>query len=381
MDGYVEGNTLVFEEQGPITVAIAQGKMVLAWTHSEIAAMSADRLDALPEVCTNSSTQESQDPEWNLEVLWHTFAEHYAFFELHHVDWQAQYETYRPLVTASTTRHDLFDILADLLEPLSDPHVYLARGAAKSTRYSPDRPQLSAPMWPQIVGLLKRSYLHGEVHQAGNDKLFYGMLDEDIGYLSILTMMRFGTEQEDEGEVLADAIDQILLEFKDANALIVDVRTNNGGRDTNALLIASRFADQQRLAFSRQTRQAGAYTPLREFRVEPRDERQFTKPVVVLTSRATLSAGEIFVMIMRAFPHVTVVGEATAGAHSNVLEKALPNGWQFGLSNQVVFAHDGQVYEEVGIPPDVEVDMSSQALRSDSDPVLDAALEIIAANP
>jgi C-terminal processing protease CtpA/Prc len=310
--------------------------------------------------------------------LWHTFAEHYAFFELHQVDWQAQYETYRPLVTASTTQRDLFDILVDLVEPLSDPHVYVARGAA--TRYSPDRPQLWGPMWPQIVGLLKRSYLPSDLHQAGNDKLFYGMLDEDIGYLSIVTMIRFAAEQEDEREVLAKAMDRILLEFKDANALIIDVRTNSGGLDANALLIASRFADQQRLVFSRKTRQGDGYTPLREFRVEPRGERQFTKPVVVLTSGATLSAGEIFVMSMRAFPHVTVVGESTAGAHSNMLEKSLPNGWQFGLSNQVVFAHDGRVYEEVGIPPDVEVEVSSKARGSDRDPVLDKALEILAAN-
>ena len=85
-------------------------------------------------------------------------------------------------------------------------------------------------------------------------------------------------------------------------------------------------------------------------------------------------------MSMRAFPHVTVVGEATAGAYSNMLEKSLPTGWRFGLSNQVVFAHDGKVYEEVGIPPDVEVEVSSKTLRSDHDPVLDAALEILAAN-
>ena len=231
-----------------------------------------------------------------------------------------------------------------------------------------------------MEGLLRRSYLHSEVHRAGNDKLFYGMLDEDIGYLSILTMTKFAAEQEDEREVLAEAMDQILLEFNDANALIIDVRLNSGGHDSNALLIASRFADQQRLVFSRQTRQGDGYTPLHEFRVEPRGERQFTRPVVVLTSGATLSAGEIFVMCMRAFPHVTVVGEATAGAHSNMLEKSLPNGWRFGLSNEVLFAHDGQVYEEVGIPPDVEVEVSSKALGSDRDTVLDEALEILAAD-
>jgi C-terminal processing protease CtpA/Prc len=231
-----------------------------------------------------------------------------------------------------------------------------------------------------MEGLLRRTYLHGDMHRAGNDKLFYGMLDEDIGYLSILTMTEFAAEQEDEQAVLAEAMDQILLEFKDASALIIDVRLNSGGQESNALLIASRFADQQRLAFSTQTRQGDGYTPLRELPVEPRSMRQFTRPVVVLTSRATLSAGEIFVMSMRSFPHVTVIGEATAGAHSGMLEKSLPNGWRFGLSNEVRFAHDGQVYEEVGIPPDVEVEVSSRSPGSDRDTVLDKALEILAAD-
>jgi C-terminal processing protease CtpA/Prc len=228
--------------------------------------------------------------------------------------------------------------------------------------------------------LLKRTYLQGEVHRAGNDNLVYGMLDDGIGYLGILTMTDFAADQEGEQEVLAEAMDQILLEFNDANALIIDVRLNSGGLVTNALLIASRFADQPRLAFSLQARQGDGYTALREFRVEPRGERQFTRPVVVLTSRATVSSGEVFVMSMRTFPHVTVVGGATAGAHSSILDKSLPNGWDFGLSNQVRYAHDGQVYEQVGIPPDVEVEVSRNALGSDRDAILDEALEILAAD-
>jgi hypothetical protein len=87
MDGHVEGNILILED-GSYMVGIVEDKLVVAW--NDTVAISANRLDALPEACTSSSTQDSQDPEWNFEVLWHTFAEHYAFFELHQVDWQAQ---------------------------------------------------------------------------------------------------------------------------------------------------------------------------------------------------------------------------------------------------------------------------------------------------
>jgi hypothetical protein len=144
MDGPVEGNILALEDGSDVMAGIVEGKLELTWY--DTLAISADRPDALPEACTISSTQDNQDPEWNFEVLWHTFAEHYAFFDLYQVDWQAQYETYRPLVTASTTMRELFVILSDLVEPLSDPHIYLARGPA--TRYSPDRRTFGRPPGP-----------------------------------------------------------------------------------------------------------------------------------------------------------------------------------------------------------------------------------------
>jgi C-terminal processing protease CtpA/Prc len=234
--------------------------------------------------------------------------------------------------------------------------------------------------WDSFIALVRRSYLQGKEQWAGNLELTYAKLDDSTGYLDIPTMAGYA-KPEDEKQVLTEALDEILLAFEDAEALIVDVRFNGGGLDSNALLIASRFADQRRLAFSKQTREGDQYTPRREFYVEPQGTSQFTKPVFVLTSRATLSAAEVFVMIMRAFPHVTLVGEPTAGAHSDVMGRSLPNGWEFGLSHQVYYTHDGQVYEKTGLPPDVEVEMSKTALDAGADPILDKALELAGVTP
>ena len=46
----------------------------------------------------------NRDPERNFEALWKTFHERYPFFELRKVDWQKQYETYRPKVTPRRAR-------------------------------------------------------------------------------------------------------------------------------------------------------------------------------------------------------------------------------------------------------------------------------------
>ena len=75
----------------------------------------------------------------------------------------------------------------------------------------------------------------------------------------------------------------------------------------------------------------------------------------LLTSERTVSAAEIFVICMMACPHVTRVGGITPGALSNTLTKHLPNGWHIEISSEVVEAADGNVYEGIGIPPQVDV--------------------------
>ena len=83
-----------------------------------------------------------KDAETNFEALWQNFHKRYAFFELRGVDWQKQYETFRPKVTKATTDEELFGILCEMLAPLKDGHVNLkARGGHKG-KYNPeDEPQ------------------------------------------------------------------------------------------------------------------------------------------------------------------------------------------------------------------------------------------------
>ena len=84
-----------------------------------------DRTGALPPSCAAGVTAESADPVLNFDVLWQHFDEHYAFFDLHGVDWAAQYRTYRAQVSATTTPAELFETMARMLAPLRDYHVQL----------------------------------------------------------------------------------------------------------------------------------------------------------------------------------------------------------------------------------------------------------------
>ncbi len=56
--------------------------------------------------------------------------------------------------------------------------------------------------------------------------------------------------------------------------------------------------------------------------------------------------------------NVTRIGSNTEGILSDILSKRLPNGWKFGLSNEIYENVDGKNYEMTGIPPNYELNYS-----------------------
>ena len=67
----------------------------------------------------------SNDAEAIFDNLWNTFNEEYAPFEEREIDWLAEYNTFRPMVTSNTTDDQLFSVLSQLLAKLNDGHVSL----------------------------------------------------------------------------------------------------------------------------------------------------------------------------------------------------------------------------------------------------------------
>jgi carboxyl-terminal processing protease len=134
--------------------------------------------------------------------------------------------------------------------------------------------------------------------------------------------------------------------------IIVDVALNGGGSDAAAQIVASFFADERRPVL----RYEAADAPSQEIFVSPRGGGEGRK-VLLLTSEVTASAAESFVLIMRAFPHVTHVGGRTRGGLSSLLPKPFPNGFRVTLAYQRVLDAEGVLYEGIGIPPDRELQL------------------------
>lgn len=70
-------------------------------------------------------TAEVDEPENNFELFWTDFDQHYALFHARGIDWQAQYDKFRPQVTPQTTNQELWDRMTQMIAVLDDGHTFL----------------------------------------------------------------------------------------------------------------------------------------------------------------------------------------------------------------------------------------------------------------
>src|SRR5262249_33225070 len=101
--------------------------------------------------------------------------------------------------------------------------------------------------------------------------------------------------------------------------------------------------------------------------------------VVLLIGPDTISGGESFAMaLMERDPRVTFVGENTQGVFSDVVGRKLPNGWTFGVPNEVYLTKTGKSFDRKGVSPDIHVAVSPKVdLQTSRDGALEKALEVL----
>ena len=371
---------------------------------SSIAPITFERVERLPGP---DDVLDAGDARRAFDIVWQTFDENYAFFELRGVDWDAEGDKWRGELTADAGEAELFDAVAGLVGSLGDNHVELRAEGFDYPRVSslPDFPLVQT--WVQehasrgddseLFEFVRGKYgeyvaksakliageMIGEVHSGANEMLHWGMLKGDVGYLRVGAMAGYVSEEDAEEAAhfaaLEKCLDRVMADLADARAMIVDVRFNGGGWDPAAVRIANRFVDRRRATFTKKARRGEAFTEPHTVYVEPAGAQQFTRPTFLMTSPMTASAAEIFTFSMNALPHVRQVGLPTMGIHSDMLVRHLPNGWSFSLSNEVYQTVDGEVYEKVGIPPATEVSMfDTDDFEDGREQVVARVLELVA---
>jgi C-terminal processing protease CtpA/Prc len=163
----------------------------------------------------------------------------------------------------------------------------------------------------------------------------------------------------------------------DVPALIVDVRGNGGGWGSMATYFAGSFTPKRFvLAEDFLADRDGEFQPAGRTVVYPAPI-QWTKPVAVLIDSNCASACEIFSASMAHNPEVEIVGHTpTAGVEAGVQPWTLPDEIYFQASIVLMLDDDGEVFlEGAGVPPTIDVPVTTESLLSPEDEVLLAADE------
>ena len=313
-------------------------------------------------------SQEADDPVHNFEVLWQTFDRDYGIFLPKGIDWKNLYHVYRPRVNPETTEDELFDIMSQMLGHLNDNHVRLIS----------EKRSYCAGILEEIknegfsLDLIKKKFLKNVYQSRLNDRFHYGWVSDSIGYFHFTGFRDVSSSSK--------VMDEIVQEFKNAKGLIIDIRNNFGGDDQVGKAIANRFADKKRLYMMTQIRNGPDYddfTNPKYFYTEPDGPYQFTKPIILLTHRYSISAADNFALAMRTLPHVTSVGEPTSGCLADMRGDRLPNGWRFTISYTLFVDQDGFCWEGIGVPVNIRQVNREQDIEMERDKVLELAIDLL----
>ncbi len=377
-------SSLAFSFRNSITILSRTDDPNVLRLHADWAASDIllRRSDKLPDACRSKP---ANTPQENYKIFWQTFAEQYAFFALRKVNWQDVDRRFRPRVTSATTPSELFYIFRQMIEPLQDTHTSIEATDMKQEfeGWRQDSSHLSDADWTKAASIIEGKYVQGTLRPCCKDHLQFGLLRNSIGYLRVTTFYDYadGTYA-DELQCLQRSLSAIFESAGNLNGLVVDVRLNHGGDDPLGVEIASRLTSKKYLAYTKAARNNVSldaplhFTEQQPVWVLPATAPGFKGKVALLIGPDTVSAGETFTMaLMGREPHVTRIGLATQGVFSDVLRRSLPNGWFFGLPNEVYYTADGLAFDAVGVPPDLRVPFFSQEdLKASRDSALEEAV-------
>jgi carboxyl-terminal processing protease len=318
---------------------------------------------------------QDRNPVINYNFFTKFVKENYGMFPYKNANWDSLTTFYSKYVTNETSEDSLFLIIARLAGNLRDKHFWVDNdkyaynysigkvfptnkidSIFKSRRSLKNR------------ALIETKYLKNEFDSSFVNNILYGRIDGNIGYLSLDW---FDQNLKNVDSVMA----VIMIYLKNCNSLILDIRSNIGGCDPSAFTLANYFVNEDKcyqIVRHRKLDQEFSYSePVTWF--TRHHEESFTKPIIVLINRYTISAAESFSLAMRNFNHIKFLGEPTAGAFSDAEDAYLPNGWHFSYSIGVSTDCQGILWEEKGVPPDITIS-DSRTKSASSDPFIEQAL-------
>ena len=233
-------------------------------------------------------------------------------------------------------------VTADMRAISRDGHLALRWSARPLPVINPDQPPPPPP--PNVVREQQRlmTMLNGFVTDAV-------WLPGNVGYLSLDAFA--------DPADMKKALSHAMALLGNTDALIVDMRTNHGGSPAGVALVASYFFGETPVHLNDlvnpRTNQTQQFFTVRDL-----DGPRYgtTKPVYVLTAKATFSAPEELAYDLQALRRATIIGEVTGGGANPAA--GFPVNENFLVVVPIAEARNpvtGRNWEGTGVQPDVEV--------------------------
>lgn len=328
---------------------------------------------AIMALSTFTSCHDAPDYKGNasdtFECLWTLIDEHYCYFKDKNIDWQETGMRHRADLDTVKTWRDAFSVCSALLDELQDGHVNLSSpfGTSYYRRWWSDYPQ------DFNLRTLQQYYLNFDYWSLGG--MLYKTFSSGIGYIYYPSFSTLPAEGN---------LDIVLNYFKDAPALIIDIRNNGGGELSNVHKLVGRFIDVDitggyilHKTGPSHNQFSKPYAVTYEATGGAHEHWPTTKPVYILTNRSCFSAANDFVAVMKGLPNVKIIGARTGGGGAMPFTYDLPNGWVVRLSVSPLLDADMQHVEE-GINPTDGCVVSSpdEELAQGCDAILDFAIRL-----
>lgn len=305
------------------------------------------KLKEKPLLCAELIENQKNNNTYNFETLWHTFNEQYAFFKERNINWDLIKSKYRSKFTDETETFEFYLLLEKMVLELNDAHSDFEIPDAFDEQWHNLNKNIDTSDYRTLAqDKILNKYLK-KVKSYNDGQFNYGLINNEIGYIQLNSM-----EEIDHVHTIADSI---ITEIKNTKVCIIDLRFNNGGNDLMALDFLSHFIDKPYDVYNKKRRFKDVFAGNQTIKIEPAKNR-YTKQIYVLTSSYTVSAAETATLATLNFPNFKKIGSNTNGAFSDILNKSLPNGWNYWLSNEVYEGINGKNYEVYGIPPDYKID-------------------------
>jgi len=185
-------------------------------------------------------------------------------------------------------------------------------------------------------------------------------LPGNIGYLELTYAADIDFSRAD--SPARRAADAALALVRDADAVILDLRSHAGGAPSMVGYLVSAFVDAKADVYNTFHSRAGTQS---ERPAKPYATPMLSTPLYVLTSGRTGSAGEAIAFTLQSAQRAQIVGERSAGAANPAEMFDTPSGYRVLVStgsprNPI----NGRNWEGEGVKPDVEVSAAAALPRA-----------------